>query len=254
MIVFPNFISGNDFDKAYLISSNHNQFGGIIIPGLIASIGVLQFKNNSKSFIVMLLLSLFMVLYTGSMTSTCSLVLILCYYLIVSKNKKLSKLAIIAICLATAFFFFDVVFTSMTESLTFDGIIDKFITAIGKDSTFTGRTKVWLLAFAHYLQEPIYGMGHYDMDWAKTYLDVHNTHNIILNILLQGGLVLLAFIIISVGILIRSVASINTHQSRLALFTICVYLFMMQLEVYGYFMIALSLLELYLITIAYKYE
>lgn len=67
--------------KSYLISTNYNQFGGAIIPGLLAGCGAISFdKRYSYRFLLMLFLSVFMVAYAGSVTSTIALILVILYY------------------------------------------------------------------------------------------------------------------------------------------------------------------------------
>lgn len=82
MVFAPNFFPAeSSVSKSYLISTNYNQFGGAIIPGLLAGCGAISFnKIYARRFLLMLFLSIFMVAYAGSVTSTVALLLVALYY------------------------------------------------------------------------------------------------------------------------------------------------------------------------------
>lgn len=255
MIFLPNLFGSSSDGYSYLIASNYNQMGGIVIPGLLASAGAMYYKSKyKKRFIMMSLLTIFMVLYAGSMTSTICLTLILLYYIFAKKYRLISKIAFGGMIAIIAFFIIDVVISSFTNSISFNGFIERFLTFIGKDATFSGRTNVWLKSFLIFSNEPLEGIGYYDREWSEIYLGVANTHNIIIEILLQGGFVWLLMIVIAIFILIKNVIKIDSIESRLSLFIILVCLFMMQLEVYRYFHLVMSFLILYMMIYTHKYS
>lgn len=253
MLIMPNLFNGSADKQGFLIASNYNQMGGIIVPGLLSATGAMQYNNKyKKKFLFMIILSIFMVLYAGSMTSSICLTLILIYFVFAHRCRFVSKLAFGGMTFCISFFFIDVVITSLSDVIAFDGIIDRFLTFIGKDATFSGRTTVWFRSFFYFTSNPITGIGFYDKEWSEMYLSVANTHNIFMEILLQGGIVWTVIILFIIFRLIREVIKINTKESRLALFILLVYLFMMQLEVYRYFHIIMAFLILYMMSYANK--
>lgn len=239
--------------KSYLISTNYNQFGGAIIPGLLAGCGAISFdKRYSYRFLLMLFLSVFMVAYAGSVTSTIALILVILYYFC-KNDRLLSKVAFIGIALVIVFIFFDFVL-QISKFLPTGGLTEKFFILVGKDATFSGRTYIWTQTMISVLNSPLTGIGWYSGEWAELALGAVNTHNIILNILLQGGVLFLAFVIIAVVCLYKVLLQIKTQESRLVMFVSLCYLLMMQFEVYNYFMICLSMFFVYNIAICSRHE
>lgn len=245
MVFVPDFFPAeSSVSKSYLISTNYNQFGGAIIPGLLAGCGAMSFdKTYMRNFALMLSVSIFMVAYAGSMTSTIALILIALYYLFAKNNRTLSRIAFVGIALVIVFIFFDFVL-QFSKLFPTGGLTEKFFTLVGKDATFSGRTTIWTYTILNIVQSPVVGVGWYDAEWAEVNIIGVNPHNIILNLLLQGGIILLIIVITTVSILLKSTARIKTKESRLSLFIFLCYLLMMQFEVYNYFMIGLSLLIL----------
>lgn len=255
MVFAPNFFPAeSSVSKSYLISTNYNQFGGAIIPGLLVGCGAISFnKIYARRFLLMLFLSIFMVAYAGSVTSTVALLLVALYYFFAKNNRFLSRVAFISITLVIVFIFFDFVL-QISKFLPTGGLTEKFFTLVGKDATFSGRTYIWTQTIINILNSPLTGIGWYSDEWAKLALGAVNTHNIILNILLQGGVLFLVFVIIIVACLYKALSQIKTHESRLAMFISLCYLLMMQFEVYNYFMICLSMFFVYNISICNHHE
>lgn len=255
MVFVPDFFPAeSSVSKSYLISTNYNQFGGAIIPGLLAGCGAMSFDNTyRRNFELMLLVSIFMVVYAGSMTSTIALTLIALYYLFAKDNRTLSRIVSVGIALVIVFIFFDFVL-QLSKIFPVGGLTENFFTLVGKDATFSGRTYIWTQTMISVLNSPLTGIGWYSGEWAELALGAVNTHNIILNILLQGGVLFLAFVIIAVVCLYRVLLQIKTHESRLVMFISLCYLLMMQFEVYNYFMICLSMFFVYNIAICNRHE
>lgn len=255
MVFVPDFFPAeSSVSKSYLISTNYNQFGGAIIPGLLAGCGAISFdKRYSYRFLLMLFLSVFMVAYAGSVTSTIALILVILYYFFAKNDRLLSKVAFIGIALVIVFIFFDFVL-QISKFLPTGGLTEKFFILVGKDATFSGRTYIWTQTMISVLNSPLTGIGWYSGEWAELALGAVNTHNIILNILLQGGVLFLAFVIIAVVCLYKVLLQIKTQESRLVMFVSLCYLLMMQFEVYNYFMICLSMFFVYNIAICSRHE
>ena len=144
MVFVPDFFPAeSSVSKSYLISTNYNQFGGAIIPGLLAGCGAMSFdKTYMRNFALMLSVSIFMVAYAGSMTSTIALILIALYYLFAKNNRTLSRIAFVGIALVIVFIFFDFVL-QFSKLFPTGGLTEKFFTLVGKDATFSGRTTIW---------------------------------------------------------------------------------------------------------------
>lgn len=255
MVFVPDFFPAeSSVSKSYLISTNYNQFGGAIIPGLLAGCGAMSFDKTYRSyFILMLAVSIFMVVYAGSVTSSIAISLIAVYYFFLRNNKFLSKVAFIGIIVGIAFIFIDFVLQTSNIFPT-GGLTEKFFSLVGKEATFSGRTNIWAYTILNIIQSPITGVGWYDKNWAEINIHGVNPHNIILNLVLQGGVILLFIVICAVSFLVKSLINKQTDESRLALFIALCYLLMSQFEVYNYFMISFSLQILYFINQAIKFS
>lgn len=254
MIFLPDiFPAASNLSKSYLISTNYNQFGGAIIPGLLASCGGMYFDKSYKSrFLLMLFISVFMVTYAGSVTSSIALLLIVIYYFFAKSNNIVNNLFFIGIIFGIIFIFVDFVLQTSNIFPT-GGLTEKFFDMVGKEATFSGRSYIWAYTMINIIRHPITGVGWYDKDWAELNIHGVNPHNLILNLLLQGGIVLLLIVVTGIALLIRSLLKKKEHSSRLPIFISLCYFLMLQFEVYNYFMISLSVLLLFLFNNSLKY-
>lgn len=245
ILVLPEIMPRTSMGKAYLIAYNYNQMGGTMIPGLLAATCATFYDRKYRyRFFMMLLTSLFTVAYVGSLTSSIGILLILLYYLFANNSKFISRIFFSTTIFLILFIFLDFVLQSLSIFST--DFIYNFFEKVGKDPTFTGRTYLWTNTLLNISFHPITGYGTYDADWATMYLRGPSPHNTVLNIILQGGLILLLYVIFVIISLVKNVKKTKTKEGKMLLYILLCYLLMMQFEVYNYFVISLSLLIVYM--------
>lgn len=244
MIFLPSVMGFQNGKLMYLISANYNQFGGTILVGCLSSF-ILTKSSNSALFYVTLIISLLTVLLCGSVTTSVGLLLLLLYSLFLRSKVLLSKLAVIAMIFVLIFVFFDFILTSM-NIFGNTSFLERFFEFTGKDSTFSGRTTVWEMSIYLFLHNSFSGIGLYAGENAKFFLGAFNSHNILLDLLLVGGLLLFVPVLLLITNLIRLMRrKLADYYYYGIIFCFEVYLLMMQFEVYSYYMLFLFLFLMY---------
>lgn len=198
----------SDGEPYFLLGTNYNQIGTKILFAFLLSI---ISSNINKWFILnnigVGVLGVASVLIVGSMTSVvCLSILMLAY--ILSWNHKVNKLLFWS--LLGFFCFFQIFIVFGGEHLS-GGIFYDFLDSIGKDSTFTGRTRLWERSFFYFWDSPILGHGFITpSDYANSLFfhgDARNSHNYIYNLLHKGGIVLLFVVYKLLSISFRNIKS-----------------------------------------------
>lgn len=249
LTMFPGILGEDNGNELFLVANNYNSFGGIFAPGVIASYGLKQYDSKySKSFWLVTILTFLTVLWVGSLTSTMGYGIIL-LYAIFEKSNLVQKYASFALLIFIIFFFYYVVVRGQALFAT-NGFISNFLSGANKELTFSGRTLIWLKGLQQFLQAPQFGVGYYQLsDYAALSLGAKHVHNIILDILISGGITYLLIIVIFVSSLYRRVfVLMNKSCKRGVLFISLSYMLMMQFEVYNYCMITLFFYVIYQIT------
>ena len=219
------------FDGAYLLGRNHNQIGTTLVAGLTTSYMAYNIQEKSKfSIILLCVVCILTPIIVGSMTTASGCLLISFFFLIPSE--KLRKTAIII------FFIFYLIFQSFVVFLL--GDLSKSDEAVylienvmKKDLSFTNRSTVWLKTSELIQQSPITGYGMRDSDWFVDKLYVKSSHNIIYQIQIFGGyILLLLFLTIIFSAIIKAVRHPSIHTQSV-LFCTNVFFFMMVMECYN---------------------
>ncbi|MBQ8963448.1 MAG: O-antigen ligase family protein [Clostridia bacterium] len=97
---------------------------------------------------------------------------------------------------------------------------------LNKDLTFSGRTEIWELCLKKVAQSPLLGQGNFESGWTILWRAIgRNAHNIFLDVLYQGGAVMLLGYGFMLGMVLTRAASVQTKKSQLVL----VFLFSMYL-------------------------
>lgn len=103
-----------------------------------------------------------------------------------------------------------------------------------KDATFTGRIYIWRDALLKISQSPIIGYGRYAAQASKLPSGYEYmwtmSHNQILEIMMQGGIILLTVWITMIVFMIRKINRLNSKFSKLAVFAIFTVFFFFQTE------------------------
>ena len=227
MIIAPNGIFRGDFP----LGRNYNQVGATVLCGMVTYIAA--HHMHIRTFIATALLCAICVLtpiMLGSMTSAVGCTLVFLFFLI--PNKKLRRLIIIS------FFVFYLVFQALVVFLQSDLSDNKEIAyfvenVLGKELTFSDRTRVWSLTSTLIEDSPITGYGLRPTDWFDDHLRVLSAHNIILQMLIYGGYILLSVFILVILLTIRRSFNNRSKITDTMLFGVGVFFFMMMMENYS---------------------
>lgn len=231
----------------YLLGTNYNQIGTKILFAFLFSIIA---SNINKWFILnnigIGVLGLTSVLIVGSMTSVVSLSILMIAY-IISWNHKVNKLLLWI--LLGFFCFFQIFIVFGGEHLSGDFIND-FLDSIGKDSTFTGRTRLWTRSFLYFGDSPIWGHGFITpSDYANSMFfhgDARNSHNYIYNLLHKGGIVLFYVVIKLLITSFRNIkSSFDIGIGYMVVISTVVLFIMMLFECYDTFWVFMLLIMMF---------
>ena len=164
-------------------------FGFYLIPIL----GLLFIRRDifrtSKGIVLqgLVILDIFL---AGSATSIFALVsfyTVILWKYVVKKMKIRSKIKLTNPILFFAYFLVLLVIVVMNSGAGFRAFVASLF---GKSETFTGRTTIWFLALMRILERPIGGSGNDDVIFMGG--NYWYAHNGVLDLLIQGGIILLA--------------------------------------------------------------
>ena len=121
------------------------------------------------------------------------------------------------LCLIAAFMVIIVILGS-----SFD-IIEKMMALLGRTGTFTGRTTLWRLAVQKILKRPLFGYG-YTSGNIAIWGGYFSSHNMFLEIIIHGGLVLLFIFLYILRIAFKILKSVATPYHNIISLAIVSYL------------------------------
>lgn len=146
-------------EDGYLIASNYNQFGSIVIITIVLAFLKYNYTRKKISYLFTLIISLATVAIPGSMTSTLSLLVLVLFLLhggtIRWKNNMIKLVVIFTIV-------FIVLFVVGQNIIYYNPLIRDLVTSLGKDVTLSGRTYIWLYTMLTISYSPLLGWGYYD--------------------------------------------------------------------------------------------
>lgn len=241
-------IIGEKTNVGYLLGGNYNSIGCRVLVALTTGILSLKMSKwwwiNLVPLIVSGVAILFMV---QSMTSvTCILLLIL---LCMLPNKNFQRLACFSM-LAIAVLF-EVFVCFQGKGFENNDLARWFlIDVLGKDMTFTRRTNMWDAALRVIGESPIWGYGNVDEKWFISNMSSQavGSHNFILGVLINGGIIGLGIYIYIFFIALRKLIAYNDFFSSVIFIGIASLSIMMLMEYYP------VQFPFYLFTLAYYYE
>ena len=241
-------IIGEKTNVVYLLGGNYNSIGCRVLVALTTGILSLKMSKwwwiNLVPLIVSGVAILFMV---QSMTSvTCILLLIL---LCMLPNKNFQRLACFSM-LAIAVLF-EVFVCFQGKGFENNDLARWFlIDVLGKDMTFTRRTNMWDAALRVIGESPIWGYGNVDEKWFISNMSSQavGSHNFILGVLINGGIIGLGIYIYIFFIALRKLIAYNDFFSSVIFIGIASLSIMMLMEYYP------VQFPFYLFTLAYYYE
>lgn len=183
VLVFPSGVPGLGLGMHYFFNGHRNQAIIAILPSIFASLMLDDVKGRSCSVrsIALAVIGLCQVFLAYSATSLVVLVMVTAGAALLVFKRARRVLNIYTYLAAYA-----VVFLSVVVFRLQDIVGSSMLAALGKDVTFTGRTVIWDGAIREVLSvNPLLGCGH-DSFWNGSAM-VGSAHNMILEILVQGG-------------------------------------------------------------------
>lgn len=235
MILTPNLFGENK----YFIAPNRNNFPNLFLPGILSGfiLSKSKIKNGRDYYWILLTVALLTVCIVKSVTSIIGIGLVAAYSLLEHKSNFIRKYSAIFLLLGIVLFFCGIVLLNDISIIAESNLVGNFLDKADKDITFSGRTWVWMSAIEMIYDHPFKGIGYYWGEWAMDHFQVSNTHNVILEILLTGGVLFLVLIVTMIVKLLSKVRKqLKSDCASGILFIFTVYLLMMQFEVYGYIM------------------
>lgn len=105
---------------------------------------------------------------------------------------------------------------------------------LGRDLTFTGRTKIWDSALAAFAKSPVFGVGEIENQASRDLIGATHAHNYYLDLLYKSGLP--GFLIFFAILIICGVALYRNRKNGKIPFivsgAICAFMIMLQSEAY----------------------
>lgn len=231
LIINPNGIMP---DRNFLIGGNYNQMGLPLVCAVVTN--GLYYRVSGK----MLLNTVFLMLATvisplivGSMTSTVTILIFIVFMCI--PYRALQRLGVWMFAVFYLIFqTFAVYVQTDLSKLTY--LVFFIEDVLHKDMTFTTRTFVWEHVRNLIAESPWIGYGMQDKIWYIEKMNVTTCHNLFYQILVEGGVVLLAvFLAIFIVSFLKS-ARLKTTAASTLLFGVVTALFMMTMESYPIFL------------------
>lgn len=245
MFFFPHYMGRETGEYAYLLTSNRNQLGGIFIPGILVT--YMYGADRLNNYFILGICILSMLITRSTTTFVCLIVLLAIYSL--RNNKSILIISNYGLRVVLPIFIF--IFIIPFLEFNINSLLNDITISLDKDITFSNRTVIWTLTLIQILKNPITGIGLYTKEWAMYYIHGFNSHNLILNALLQAGIIGLGLIVTSFCFAYISIKEISAVSKRRYLYIIMmIFLTMCQFEVYN---LVFVFLVLYLFYISPKF-
>lgn len=219
---------------------NYNQIGFVSLLA-ITTHAIYTFYTNKglTNLYILLAVSLFSVIFVGSMTSTVGLMILAIYILFRRRIKRpLLLVGIFGIVYIVVFMFIIWLGHSIEEFALATNFIEN---TLQKDTTFSERTGIWANAVSEIAQSPYFGYGIQDVVWNDEHLGGSGPHNLWLMLMLQGGIVLCFGFIGIVLYAFKSAFRAKTSYSTVAIVGLCALFLMSFFETYDICIIFLLL-------------
>lgn len=219
---------------------NYNAMGVVCLCALIVQGVYTSLSNRGHGNLCgLIIVSLFTVMFVGSVTSTVGLSLIVLYIIFHKQVKHPFTFIIAFFCIYIAFI---VLVVFMGTSIEDYPIMLQFIeNVLGKDSTFTYRTGIWLETIDMIIQHPWIGYGYQSVEWNAQHIGASGPHNLWLEIMMYGGIAATGGFILLIFKSMMSVFQSNSHAATIVGVGLCVLLLMSLFETYSMILIFLIL-------------
>ena len=227
------------FDGSYLLGLNRNTIGSTLFCGLV--IHYFAYRMHERGWLTFVLLaatSIATTIITESMTSFVGCALLTVFFFVPAK--RIRKIILII------FFAFYLVFQAFVVFIHGDISTNKKATffveeVLHKDITFTNRIYVWSDSYDLIQRSPVTGYGMQDSEWFELQVKVKSAHNIIYQVLICGGYILLGIFLMDIYMSVMRAIRQSSELTLFALFSVCTLFFMMIMEAYNFLIIFLIL-------------
>ena len=219
---------------------NYNQIGCVCLLGIAThSIYTFHTQKGYVSLFTLIAVSLFSVIFIGSMTSSVG-ILIVTIYILFHRMIKRPLLWLTTFCIAYITIF--ILFVWLGNSIEDFSFATNFIeNTLNKDTTFSRRTTLWSNAVDEIVHSPIIGYGIKGSEWFVEHLGGSGPHNLWLMLMLQGGCILCFTFIGIVIYTIKSAMKAKTYSATVSVVILAVLFVMSFFETYDIVLIFLML-------------
>lgn len=231
IILFPQgMYEFNTFTQNYFLGYRNNSIM-LFFPAIIFSIvrSLRKYNKLTLSSFVITAVSFATVILAFSATSVIGMTVFTLFLLLALINKMPNFLNIITYLAINIAYFFGVIILRLQEAFAFI-IVDM----LGRDLTFTGRTKIWDSALAAFAKSPVFGVGEIENQASRDLIGATHAHNYYLDLLYKSGLP--GFLIFFAILIICGMALYRNRKNGKIPFVvsgaICAFMIMLQSEAY----------------------
>lgn len=233
VIFFPNGLYNQGMERNYYFLGHSNISIRYLLPGVCFTIVSELYRYNRikiKSIVFILLISLTLIL-TWPATAIMGfsifiiLMIVLNRFNIFAKTISPLKMFLFSVTSSYLIIFFNIQY-----------YFGSFLTKVlHRDLTFTNRTEIWERAIKYISANPILGLGRTTELYRRDILKATSAHNQFLNILFEGGIVLLIyFIILTIFSSSNAYKCENKKISNTLIATFAAYMIMWITEPFSY--------------------
>lgn len=231
IILFPQgMYEFNNYTQNYFLGYRNNSIM-LFFPAIIFSIvrSLRKYNKLTLSSFVITAVSFATVIIAFSATSVIGMTVFTLFLLLALINKMPKFLNIITYLAINITYFFGVIILRLQEAFAFI-IVDM----LGRDLTFTGRTKIWDSALAAFAKSPVFGVGEIESQASRDLIGATHAHNYYLDLLYKSGLP--GFLIFFAILIICGMALYRNRKNGKIPFVvsgaICAFMIMLQSEAY----------------------
>ena len=231
VLLFPQgMYEFNTFTQNYFLGYRNNSIM-LFFPAIIFSIvrSLRTYNKLTLSSFVITAVSFATVILAFSATSVIGMTVFTLFLLLALINKMPNFLNIVTYLAINIAYFFGVIILRLQEAFAFI-IVDM----LGRDLTFTGRTKIWDSALAAFAKSPVFGVGEIENQASRDLIGATHAHNYYLDLLYKSGLP--GFLIFFAILIICGVALYRNRKNGKIPFivsgAICAFMIMLQSEAY----------------------
>lgn len=239
VLLFPQgMYEFNTFTQNYFLGYRNNSIM-LFFPAIIFSIvrSLRKYNKLTLSSFVITAVSFATVILAFSATSVIGMTVFTLFLLLALINKMPNFLNIITYLAINIAYFFGVIILRLQEAFAFI-IVDM----LGRDLTFTGRTKIWDSALAAFAKSPVFGVGEIENQASRDLIGATHAHNYYLDLLYKSGLP--GFLIFFAILIICGVALYRNRKNGKIPFivsgAICAFMIMLQRGILQHLLLLLN--------------